>query len=262
MIPRTAAPGMQDAAVPRFSLDCAMPEFTDPIRPSPATVLPPSLLDDDEEHGHAEAAEEAPRAAFVPSPVDEGQLQAWLARVVRQDEAALAALYRATASRVHGLALRVLRHAQLAEEVVEDTYWQVWRQAPRYDAARGPALAWLLTIARSRALDALRAHRRSAAQTVSADSLGEALDGACAAAHQPPRDDPEDWLDALQAGAGVQAAMAALDALPRQLIALAFFRGLTHEEIAEQAGLPLGTVKSHIRRALALLRERLGAPVA
>lgn len=258
MIPRTAAHGMQDAAALRFSLDFAMPEFTDPLRPPPAPLLPPSLLDDDEPEPPGEAAP----ATFVARPVDEGQLQAWLARVVRQDEAALAALYRATAARVHGLALRVLRQPQLAEEVVEDTYWQVWRQAPRYDAARGPALAWLLTIARSRALDALRAHRRGAAQTVSADSLGEALEGERSVALPPHRDDPEDWLSALQAGAEVHAAMAALDALPRQLIALAFFRGLTHEEIAGQTELPLGTVKSHIRRALALLRERLGAPVA
>lgn len=258
MTARLAATGMQDAAARRFSLDFAMPEFTDPIRSASTALLPPSLPDDEDRNEHA--PQDVSRPTACAPAIDEAQLQSWLARVVRHDEAALAALYRATAARVHGLALRVLRHAQLAEEVVEDTYWQVWRQAPRYDAARGPALAWLLTIARSRALDTLRAHRRTAAQTVSTDSLGEALDAELA---QPPTDDdPQAWLSALQAGAGVQAALLALDALPRQLVALAFFRGLTHEEIAAQAGLPLGTVKSHIRRALTLLRERLGAPAA
>lgn len=258
MTARLAALGMQHAAAPRLSLDFAMPEFTDPIRPASAALLPPSLPDDDE--GDEHEPHDAPRAMALAPAVDDTQLQAWLARVVRQDETALAAFYRATAARVHGLALRVLRHAQLAEEVVEDTYWQVWRQAPRYDATRGPALAWLLTIARSRALDALRAHRRNTAQTISTDSLGEALDAELA--DPAAGDDPQAWLSALQAGAGVQAALLALDALPRQLVALAFFRGLTHEEIALQTSLPLGTVKSHIRRALTLLRERLGTPAA
>ena len=194
----------------------------------------------------------------MPS-ADEPQLQAWLARIVHQDEAALDALYRACVGRVYGLALRIVRNPGTAEEVTEDCFWQVWRQAPRFDPLRGSALAWLLTIARSRALDGLRARRRVLANTVSADALGEAMDalaesvdGAAGSA------DPHDLLEAVQSNQQLHQALAQLDAVPRQLVALAFFKGLTHEEIASQIGLPLGTVKSHLRRAMLALRKCLG----
>lgn len=184
---------------------------------------------------------------------DESQLQRWLARIVRQDEAALADLYRAAVGKVYGLALRIVRDTACAEEVAEDTFWQVWRQAPRFDPQRGSALAWVLTIARSRALDALRARTRAQADTVSADAMGDALDGELA--HDA--DGPCDLLQTVQANTHLHEALSQLEPLPRQLVALAFFRGLTHEEIAEQTGLPLGTVKSHIRRALTALRKWL-----
>jgi RNA polymerase sigma factor (sigma-70 family) len=186
---------------------------------------------------------------------DEQQLQAWLARIVHQDEAALAELYRATVGRVYGLALRIVRNPATAEEVAEDTFWQVWRQAPRFDPQRGPPLAWVLTMARSRALDALRARVRAQADTVSADALGDALD--VERAHPDEPDNPHDLLQAVQASAQLHQALTQLEPVPRQLVALAFFKGLTHEEIAGQTGLPLGTVKSHIRRALTALRKCL-----
>lgn len=209
-----------------------------------------------------------PAPTLAPSP-DEPALQALLARIVHQDEAALADFYRATVGRVYGLALRIVRHAPTAEEVAEDTFWQVWRQAPRFDAARGTALAWLLTIARTRALDALRARQRTQAHTVSADALGAAFDaavsdehdaaGACTVAAEPGAD-PLDLLGALQDSQLLHQCLCRLEPVPRQLVALAFFRGLTHDEIAEQTGMPLGTVKSHIRRALAALRNWLAPP--
>lgn len=190
-----------------------------------------------------------------PATANEVQLQVWLSRVVRQDEAALAELYRATIGRVYGLALRIVRNPALAEEVAEDTFWQVWRQAPRFDPQRGTALAWVLTIARSRALDALRARTRAQPDTVSADALGEALDAQ--RLDHDPADNPHDLLEAVQSHAQLHGALRQLEAVPRQLVALAFFKGLTHEEIAGQTGLPLGTVKSHIRRALTALRKWL-----
>lgn len=211
-----------------------------------------------------DAQAETDLAPMRPMPsADEPALQDWLARIVHQDEAALDALYRACVGRVYGLALRVVRNPAIAEEVTEDCFWQVWRQAPRFDPLRGSALAWLLTIARSRALDALRARRRVLANTVSADALGEGLDALAENSEGDGRgngsDDPHDLLDAVQTNQQLHQALAQLDAVPRQLVALAFFKGLTHEEIATQTSLPLGTVKSHLRRAMLALRKCLGA---
>jgi RNA polymerase sigma-70 factor (ECF subfamily) len=187
----------------------------------------------------------------LPAAPDEPALVAWMDGVVEHDEQAFGALYDATFARVHAFVLRITRHAALAEEVVEDCFWQVWREAPRFDAARGRVLGWILTIARSRALDAMRRHQRTHCREV-ADDLAVDL-------HADPGADPQDLLDATQGHHALHAALAGLPATQRQLLSLAFFRGMTHDEIAEHTGMPLGTVKSHLRRTLALLRERLGA---
>ena len=206
--------------------------------------------------GAAAAGEEADdcesaagRRRASTTAASEASLRDWIARVVRQDQQALAELYETMAGRVYGLALRITRQVQTAEEVTEDCFWQVWRQAPRFDPARGAAAAWIMTIARSRALDALR--RADTPESLGEDRLGkiEAEDGS----------DPQDLLDAVEKQHHLHAALRDLEPLPRQLVALAFFRGLSHEEIAGQMGLPLGTVKSHIRRALLRLRELLGS---
>ncbi len=191
----------------------------------------------------------APRTALAPAP-DDGQLVALFARIVHQDQRALERLYDTTAARVHGLVLRIVGGRALAEEVVEDTFWQVWRQAVRFDPARGRPMSWLLAMARSRAIDALRRDQRFRHDELPGD------DAAGGAECAPP---PQDLLAATREHAAVHAALAALDARSRQLVALAFFRGLTHEEIALQQALPLGTVKSLIRRALQQLRRALEA---
>lgn len=169
-------------------------------------------------------------------------------RIAERDEAALGELYDATHGAVHGIALRITRDAALTQEVTEDVYWQVWRQALRYDDRRGSPLAWLLTMARSRALDALRREDPAEAHPEPEVLLDDA---------PSPDSDPQDLLIATERDRAVHAALATLDALPRQLLALAFFRGLTHEEIATATQLPLGTVKSHIKRSLALLKSLL-----
>lgn len=171
----------------------------------------------------------------------------WLAAVARGDEGAFAALYEATLPRVFSLVRRICADAALAEEVTADAYVQVWRSAASYDATRGVALAWMLTIARTRALDALR--RRDPAQTA-ADPHALADEGDRAA-------DPLELLAAFEAQTATRRALAALPARERQLIALAFLRGHTHAEIAAATGWPLGTVKTTIRRALAALRAAL-----
>ena len=194
-----------------------------------------------------------PTAARAAPEANEARLRGWIAAITHGDEQALGELYDATLGRVYGLALRITRNAQAAEEVAEDVYWQVWRQALRFDPVRGNAMSWLLTIARSRALDCLR-------RTDEADAHPEPETLLAAeAAHDG---DPQDLFEATQRGEALHAALESLDALPRQLLALAFFRGLTHEEIAKHTALPLGTVKSHIRRALGALRNVLAPAFA
>jgi RNA polymerase sigma-70 factor (ECF subfamily) len=200
------------------------------------------------------AAHDGLVAAGCAAPaLDDGQLVGLVLRVCDQHEASLARLYEATAGRVYGLALRVVRNTAVAEEVVEDVFWQVWREAPRFDAVRGKVIAWLLAIARSRAIDALRRQERVRANEVAVedDDTMEAL------ADRDGADDPLDLLIASQHNTRLHALLIGLEPLPRQLLSLAFFRGCTHEEIAEQTGLALGTVKSHIRRTLAALKGQL-----
>jgi RNA polymerase sigma-70 factor (ECF subfamily) len=168
-------------------------------------------------------------------------------RIRMQDQKALAALYDQTVGRVYGLALRVSRNEQAAEEIAEDVYLQVWKSAATYSEERGHPLAWMMVITRSRALDYLR--RQDPAQShPEPETLAEYGDSG---------NDPRELLEALQSGTALHAAIADLPAIQRQLLALAFFQGLSHSEIAAHACLPLGTVKTHLRRALAALRAVL-----
>jgi RNA polymerase sigma-70 factor (ECF subfamily) len=175
------------------------------------------------------------------------ELAPLLAQVARQDQAAFARLYDATSARVYGLALRIVRRPDAAEEVTSDAYFQIWQQAGRFDPARGSPLAWILTIARSRALDHLR--RRDPAET-HADPTVLQPDTAT-------HDDPADLLHALDRRHALHAAIAELAPGARQLLGLAFFRGLSHQEIANHTGMPLGTVKTVIRNAMQSLQPRL-----
>ena len=234
-----AAPGADDGDAgsdPLTWQDGAQDDAHDPAAEDPAT--------DDA----AEWPSRAARVGAAPA-VDDACLAQWIDRIVARDEAALAALYDATLSRTYGLVLRIVRRAALAEEVVEDTYFQVWRQAPRFDASRGRALTWLLAMARSRAIDALRREARFRHDSLDDEASAEPTDA------QPPQDE---LLALATRHADLHQALLALQAQPRQLVALAFFRGLSHEEIASHTALPLGTVKSQIRRALTMLRQRLG----
>lgn len=179
---------------------------------------------------------------------EEAQMQAWVTAIAGRDEQALAQLYEATLARVYGVALRITRNPQAAEEVSEDVYWQVWREALRFDAQRGKVIVWLLTITRSRALDYLR----------KADSAQLCEEPALLLIDEPAADsDPHDLLSATQNNLLLNQALQQLEPKQRQLIALAFFRGLTHEEITTFTGMALGTVKSHIRRALKQLHDVL-----
>ncbi len=174
-------------------------------------------------------------------------LTALLHAASRRDEAALGQLYDLTAGKLFGLARTILGNPADAEEVVCDTYVQAWQSASRFDPGRGSVLAWLLMICRSRALDHLRQRRSRAAAESAATSLAEE-------ATEPA---PEDLLRQIQEGTAIHRALEALTPLRRQLVALAFFRGLSHQEIAVAMRLPVGTVKSHLRRSLQGLRAVL-----
>ncbi len=220
---------------------------------SPWSPWPADAVDGDE-HGDEPQRPATDATACFAASLDDGQLAALVQRVCDQHEPSLARLYEATVGRVHALVLRIVRVGAVAEEVVEDVFWQVWREAPRFDAERGRVLAWLLAIARSRAIDALRRNERVRASEVAVED-DAALESLAAAPERS--DDPFDLVGASQHHARLHALLARLEPLPRQLLSLAFFRGCTHEEIAEQTGLALGTVKSHIRRTLNLLRAQL-----
>lgn len=187
-------------------------------------------------------------ATSLPVAASDEQLLAWVRAVARQDEQAFSELYRATVGRVYGVALRFVRSRESAEEVTEDVFVQVWRTAASFDANRGRVLTWLLTIARSRALDYLR-RDEPAEPHEDPDSLrGD---------QQDDTPGPQDLLQLTQSHQALHRALGVLSPVQRQLLGLAFFRGLTHQEIAEHAQLPLGTVKTHVRRGLDMLREHL-----
>lgn len=223
-----------------------MIEDIQPAFAADAAALNPGLLEAADETSGSGSAD-----LWSAAP-DTAELVALIARIQREDADALGALYDRTSGRVYGLALRIVRTPAAAEEIVEDVFFQIWQQAARYDPARGRPLAWMLTIARSRALDYLR--RADPATLHPEPEILMRPDNADEAALNP-----QNLLSACRNHALLHAALAALDPLPRQLLALVFFRGLTHEEVAEQAGLPLGTVKSHVRRALLSLRGTLAA---
>jgi RNA polymerase sigma factor (sigma-70 family) len=237
----------------------AAPRTSDELGDKPPLADPPEGLDRDpadSDAGLADGWDEPPPDAD-PQPARAGeraaseiQLAAWIEAIADRDERALAALYDATFSRVFGLVWRIVRNTATAEEVVEDTFFQVWRQAVRFDPERGKPITWLLAMARSRAIDALRHEARFQHDPLNEDSAAEVASGAVPV---------DELLDLARHRSDLHQALMLLGAQPRQLVSMAFFRGLSHEEIAEQAQLPLGTVKSQIRRALLSLRQILGA---
>jgi RNA polymerase sigma-70 factor (ECF subfamily) len=168
-----------------------------------------------------------------------------LRRTADRDRSAFATFYDRYAARVFGLALHVLRNRTDAEDVLQETFLQVWHQAGRFDPVRGCAEAWVLLLARSRAIDRLR-KRPAAPDAASPEPAG---------APDPGRD-----LERGEEAGQVRAAVNGLPAEQRDLIRLAFFDGLTHTEIARRLGLPLGTVKTRIRLGMNRLRDRMARP--
>jgi RNA polymerase sigma-70 factor (ECF subfamily) len=167
-----------------------------------------------------------------------------MARVADGDELAFAGLYDELAASVYGTARRIVRDPALAEEIAQEAFVQLWRTAPRFDPRRGSVRGWALTIARRRAVDRVRSEQASRRR-----ELGDVQ------AALPPSDDPADATVVALDGERARRAVSALSDVQRQALELAFFDGLTHVEVAERLGLPLGTVKTRIRDGLLRLRS-------
>src|SRR5579862_3451356 len=178
-------------------------------------------------------------------------------RVAAGNESALSSLYDRWQGAVSALADRILGDADEADDVVEETFWQAWRDAERYDAARGSVQTWLLTIARTRALDRLRARRRRREESADAEEAGSS--GTIASLTPDPAADSAAGAEQGEQRRIVFTALAALPAEQRTTIELAYYGGLSQSEIAAQMREPLGTVKTRTRMALQKLREALAA---
>jgi len=186
---------------------------------------------------------EQTRQRVTTTPVDVDEL---MSQVADGDQDAFAALYDAVAPRVYGLIRRVVRDAALAEEVAQEALVEVWRNASRFDRARGSAAGWIFTIAHRRAVDRVRAEqaatereRRTARASV-------------------PFDDVVEEVTARLEQHAVRRCLDALTRVQREAILLAYYRGLTYPEVADRLGAPLPTIKTRMRDALIRLRDCLG----
>ena len=181
-------------------------------------------------------------------PAPEVEWAEWVYRISQHDEAALCALYDAALNRVYGLALRITGIPCIAEEVVEAVFFQVWKTAASYDAKRGCPLTWLLMICRSHAIAWLRTNEGAASKNA-IDAMSDDMASEEA--------DPQTILLAMEQNKFLHEALASLASCDRQLLMLAFFRGLSYSEIAMHMAMPLGTVKTRIRTSLHFLRGQI-----
>jgi RNA polymerase sigma-70 factor (ECF subfamily) len=174
-------------------------------------------------------------------------------RAAGGDERAMAALYDRYGQVLYAVAYRIVGQRADAEEVVLDAFAQAWREAARFEASRGSVAGWLTTIARSRALDLVRA--RSRRERITATAAAERPDTSPAMGGWPL--DPSSGVDIAERRRQVQLALEALSPPQRRAIELAYFEGLSQSEIAERLQEPLGTIKTRVRLGMQKLRESL-----
>jgi RNA polymerase sigma-70 factor (ECF subfamily) len=173
---------------------------------------------------------------------------ALLARIRERDEQALEVLHARFSASVRALALRVTRAERFADEVTQDVFMAIWREPERYDPARGTLAPWLMRLARNKAIDLVRREESVRRRTADVDlTFAEAPD------------DVHDEVWATLRRERLRASIARLPEDQRRALQLAFLGGLTHVEVAEREGIPLGTAKTRIRTALLRLRADLGS---
>jgi len=193
-------------------------------------------------------------------PNPDAVLIACLDQVAAGDAAALKRLYDQVSPRLYGVAMQVLRDAELAQDALQEAFLQIWRNAGDYRASLSPPLAWLGLIVRSRALDLLRRRKSQRADRtvpLHRDDPGDGPDLLEQFADADPG--PDQRLQQSQLAQSLHHCLAKLDRKQREVVALAYFRDLSHSELAEQLAIPLGTVKSWARRGLEQLRGCLNA---
>ncbi len=181
-----------------------------------------------------------------------------LARVALGDRAAFATLYQASSAHLFGVILRINADRAQAEDILQDVFVTIWRVAQSFDAARSQPMTWLTSIARNRAIDSRR-RQKTAIQTVSTSpATGEHEDADLLAGVPSGGPGPLDLLQQAAQARDLAHCIGKLSAEQQQCVALAYYQGLSHAEVAQHLAQPLGTVKSWVRRALAALKDCLG----
>jgi RNA polymerase sigma-70 factor (ECF subfamily) len=187
---------------------------------------------------------------LLPPAARDSVLRELLAQVAAGNEGALVGIHRLTGDRLHRVALGVLGDWDAAEDVIADTFSQVWRRADTYDPKRGSVMTWLTTIARNRAIDRLRGGARDDAASI--DDMASTM--------LPPDhgSTPSSVAAGSEDASKVRRAVRDLPSIQRRAIELAFFEGLSHQQVATTLGKPIGTIKTRIRAGLAAIRDGLG----
>jgi RNA polymerase sigma factor (sigma-70 family) len=185
-------------------------------------------------------------------PVLDVQLIALIDRVAQRDAQALRQLYDATSSKLYAVAMRVVSNTEHAEDVLQDAYLNIWRIAADYRASLSPPMAWMGVVVRSRALDFLR--KRKAEQSLGGLEMDEQLSNTL----EGDTPNPMDTSMASEQAWALHECLRKIEAKPREVLTMAYFRDLSHGELAAQLRLPLGTVKTWIRRSLEQLRTCMG----
>jgi RNA polymerase sigma-70 factor (ECF subfamily) len=175
-----------------------------------------------------------------------------LARVALRDRRAFERLYRATSAHLFSVSLRILRNESRADEVLQESYASIWHHATGYDAVAGTPMTWMINIVRNKAIDLLRARRTEVASTREIDD--EAMNVAADSAGEPQR-----LLEDSLIKAKIAECMQTLSSQQRQALALAYYRGMVHTDIASMLNAPLGTAKGWVRRGLDQLKSCLEA---
>ncbi len=189
------------------------------------------------------------------SPEDESAIDCKLMAAIKQgDKEALAQLYDRHVGQVYALCLRILHRDSEAEVVVSDVFWEIWHKPDNFDSTRGTCRTYLLTLARSRAIDRWRASKTRVRKTQDArEAAGDK------ASRVQESMEPSQLASTKERQEAVRRAVEQLSAKQRETLRLAYFEGLTHREIAEKISMPLGSVKTHIRNGLRKLRTTLSS---
>ena len=179
----------------------------------------------------------------------DSELMELLDRIAAREQAALKLLYDRTASRLYRLALRIVGNKEWAEDVLQDSFLGIWRSAGTYRDSLSPPLAWMGMLVRSRALDFLRRRRAERLHlNVPIDDVEELL-------QDREAQSPMQWVEASEQAAVLHQCLQKLEQPQRQVVSLAYLRDLSHSELASHLKLPLGTVKTWVRRSLEQLRK-------